>query len=187
MSTVEVGDDQVEHKSLFRPALGWPFSAVGAPDFHLLGKRVKDTVTLPDPAVILEAHEEHEEQAGVSNVFDRSDECPSENLYRHWIATEFSAAVQSGSPPPRQKQGNSERDNYYVNTGYAIRTLREELPNMFYKKLNFDIYRYGQIFHNCAQCLTRMILERVILYASVASRLRNYSLFRTWVSRNLCF
>lgn len=34
------------------------------------------------------------------------------------------------------------KPEYYVNTGYAIRTLREEMPELFYRELSFDIYRF---------------------------------------------
>ena len=61
-------------------------------------------------------------------------------LYESWLSTRFSTALQS-SPPPRQKQESRLGDDYYVNVGYAIRTLREELPSMFYKPLTYDIYR----------------------------------------------
>lgn len=158
LRTVEVNDNDVEQKSVFRPPLGWAFSAVG--DFHPLGKSVKG---LPDPGAILEGQGE---EAGVSpHVFDGNQDSPSRNLYRHWIATEFSAAVQSGSPPPRQKQEKSERDNYYVNTGYAIRTLREELPNMFYQKLNFDIYRDDITFRDPMNVFSGIDNYKLIFWA----------------------
>jgi hypothetical protein len=48
---------------------------------------------------------------------------------------------ESVTPPSKQKQESSERDNFYVNCGSAIRNLREELPALFYKDLNYDIYR----------------------------------------------
>lgn len=35
-----------------------------------------------------------------------------------------------------------ERQNYHVNTGYAIRALRQEFPELFYRELSFDIYRF---------------------------------------------
>lgn len=59
----------------------------------------------------------------------------------------LSAAVQS-TPPPRQKQEESEKQDFYVNIGYAIRTLREELPTMFYKDLTYDIYREDIVFRD---------------------------------------
>ncbi|RYR75163.1 hypothetical protein Ahy_A02g009839 isoform B [Arachis hypogaea] len=40
----------------------------------------------------------------------------------------------------RLSKEDEEKQNYYVNLGYAIRTLREEFPDLFYKELSFDIY-----------------------------------------------
>ncbi|XP_024388294.1 uncharacterized protein [Physcomitrium patens] len=48
---------------------------------------------------------------------------------------------ESVTPPSRQKQESSGKDDFYVNCGAAIRNLREELPALFYKDLNYDIYR----------------------------------------------
>jgi hypothetical protein len=65
----------------------------------------------------------------------------------------LSVASQS-TPPPRQKQESSERDNFYANSGSAIRTLREELPCLFYKDLSFDIYRYPlDLINSFALCV----------------------------------
>jgi hypothetical protein len=44
-------------------------------------------------------------------------------------------------PPSPQKQESPEQDNFHVNCGSAIRSLRDELPALFYKDLNYDIYR----------------------------------------------
>eukprot|EP00270_Netrium_digitus_P008796 TRINITY_DN2645_c0_g2_i2.p1 TRINITY_DN2645_c0_g2~~TRINITY_DN2645_c0_g2_i2.p1 ORF type:complete len:348 (-),score=60.01 TRINITY_DN2645_c0_g2_i2:271-1314(-) len=63
-------------------------------------------------------------------------------------ATSFSSALLQSAPPPRQKQESEHRDDYYVNVGYAIRTLREELPTLFYRKLTFDIYRNDITFRD---------------------------------------
>ncbi|KAM7276779.1 hypothetical protein ACFE04_018645 [Oxalis oulophora] len=41
----------------------------------------------------------------------------------------------------KSREEAEEKENYYVNMGYAIRTLREEFPELFYKELTFDIYR----------------------------------------------
>lgn len=145
-TSVQVDDDNSEPESVFRPPLGWPFSGVPPRDLNLLGEKVSKVEVSEPPA----PEEEGQQEISVSDVFEHNGR-PGENLYRHWIATEFRAAVQSGSPPPRQKEEKqAERDNYYVNTGYAIRTLREELPNLFYRRLNFDIYRYlFPLSHDC--------------------------------------
>ncbi|GFS38764.1 DUF2358 family protein [Actinidia rufa] len=47
---------------------------------------------------------------------------------------------------PKQSKEEEEKQNYHVNTGYAIRTLREEFPELFYKELSFDIYRDDIVF-----------------------------------------
>ena len=56
-----------------------------------------------------------------------------------------SVAVQSLLPYSKQSQEDPEKEkDFHVNVGYAIRTLREELPNMFYKELTYEIYRYAK-------------------------------------------
>ncbi|GJN35765.1 hypothetical protein PR202_gb24570 [Eleusine coracana subsp. coracana] len=62
----------------------------------------------------------------------------------------FSVPETPSEPPPAtaaERPRNNEGDNeeakrqYYVNMGHAIRTLREELPVVFYREPSFDIYR----------------------------------------------
>lgn len=36
---------------------------------------------------------------------------------------------------------NNQKDNFYVNLGLAVRTLREDMPLLFTKDLNCNIYR----------------------------------------------
>ncbi|KAG5100864.1 hypothetical protein JHK82_045916 [Glycine max] len=57
---------------------------------------------------------------------------------------QFSVPVKQGSK--QSKEEEEEKQNYYVNVGYAIRTLREEFPDLFYKELSFDIYRDDIVF-----------------------------------------
>ena len=52
---------------------------------------------------------------------------------------QFSAPVKRGSKPSKEEE---EKQNFYVNVGYAIRALREEFPGVFYRELSYDIYRY---------------------------------------------
>lgn len=47
------------------------------------------------------------------------------------------------APLGDQKQ---QHDDFYVNIGLAVRTLREDMPLLFAKDLNYDIYRY---FRTC--------------------------------------
>lgn len=52
---------------------------------------------------------------------------------------QFSAPVKEET---KQSKEEKEKQNYYVNMGVAIRTLREEFPELFYRELSFDIYRF---------------------------------------------
>ncbi|KAK7285836.1 hypothetical protein RJT34_20618 [Clitoria ternatea] len=53
---------------------------------------------------------------------------------------QFSAVVKQES---KEKE---EKGDYYVNMGYAIRSLREDFPSLFYRELSFDIYRDDIVF-----------------------------------------
>ncbi|KAJ1413812.1 hypothetical protein SESBI_19306 [Sesbania bispinosa] len=44
------------------------------------------------------------------------------------------------------KAEEEEKQNYCVNMGYAIRTLREDFPSLFYRELCFDIFRDDIVF-----------------------------------------
>ncbi|KAL3517231.1 hypothetical protein ACH5RR_024133 [Cinchona calisaya] len=60
---------------------------------------------------------------------------------------QFSAPVKPpSSTQSKEEEEEEEKRNYYLNTGYAIRTLREELPALFYKEFSFDIYRDDIVF-----------------------------------------
>ena len=43
---------------------------------------------------------------------------------------------------PQDKQQQQPKDEFYLNLGLAVRTIREDLPLVFVKDLNYDIYRY---------------------------------------------
>jgi hypothetical protein len=51
------------------------------------------------------------------------------------------APAESPAATQRPEDDGEERRRYYVNMGYAIRTLREELPDVFYEQPSLDIYR----------------------------------------------
>ncbi|URE43981.1 hypothetical protein MUK42_32774 [Musa troglodytarum] len=62
------------------------------------------------------------------------------------------AGASSASPPSRsvtpqqQTDDGDERHSYYVNMGYAIRTLREDFPDTFQREPNFGIFRDDIVF-----------------------------------------
>ncbi|MED6111292.1 hypothetical protein PIB30_051146 [Stylosanthes scabra] len=45
-----------------------------------------------------------------------------------------------------RKEEEEEKQKYYVNMGYAIRTLREDFPQIFFKEPSFDVYRDDIVF-----------------------------------------
>ncbi|CAL9097838.1 unnamed protein product [Musa textilis] len=59
------------------------------------------------------------------------------------IAGASSASPPSHSVTPQQQTDDGdERHSYYVNMGYAIRTLREDFPDTFQREPNFGIFRF---------------------------------------------
>uniref|UniRef100_A0A0D9UYE6 Uncharacterized protein n=1 Tax=Leersia perrieri TaxID=77586 RepID=A0A0D9UYE6_9ORYZ len=61
----------------------------------------------------------------------------------------FSVPVTPSESPAAARQreeDEEERRRYYLNMGYAIRTLREELPDLFFKEPSFDIFRDDIVF-----------------------------------------
>lgn len=53
---------------------------------------------------------------------------------------EKSSGAQDNGPKDAQDK-QKEKDDFYVNLGLAVRTLREDIPQIFTKDLNYDIYR----------------------------------------------
>lgn len=53
---------------------------------------------------------------------------------------QFSSLVKESSEEEKEKQ------KYYVNMGDAIRTLREEFPQLFYKDFTYSIYRFFLLY-----------------------------------------
>lgn len=96
----------------------------------------------------------------------------------------FNVAVQS-MPPPTQEQEDSDKHNYYVNIGYAIRTLREELPTMFYKELTYDIYREDILFQNpmnafCGLDNYKLFVRALCFYGRIFFKALWVDILRIW-------
>ncbi|OIW21688.1 hypothetical protein TanjilG_08091 [Lupinus angustifolius] len=53
---------------------------------------------------------------------------------------------QFSIPLKEESKEEKEKQNYYVNMGYAIRTLREDFPQIFCREPRFDIYRDDIVF-----------------------------------------
>lgn len=63
------------------------------------------------------------------------------------------AAVQD-KPGPAQISAKKKRDEFHLNVGIAVRTLREDIPALFYRDLDYDIFRF----------LSRISRVRVFLF-----------------------
>ncbi|GFP91465.1 hypothetical protein PHJA_001290500 [Phtheirospermum japonicum] len=63
-----------------------------------------------------------------------------------WVYEQVKQSEPTPFPSIKTKDEERKKHDYYVNTGYAIRTIREEFPELFYKELSFDIYRDDIVF-----------------------------------------
>lgn len=61
------------------------------------------------------------------------------------LREQFSAQPAKPSATKMSKDEEQRRD-FYLNTGYAIQTLREEFPILFLREITFDIYRDDIVF-----------------------------------------
>nr|GMD64943.1 uncharacterized protein LOC109185179 [Ipomoea batatas] len=62
------------------------------------------------------------------------------------LCDSFSAAMAEPAtafPSIKPSKEEEQKQDYYLNMGYAIRTIREDFPALFYRELSFDIYRFG--------------------------------------------
>eukprot|EP01024_Parvocaulis_polyphysoides_P072905 TRINITY_DN9321_c0_g2_i1.p1 TRINITY_DN9321_c0_g2~~TRINITY_DN9321_c0_g2_i1.p1 ORF type:complete len:234 (-),score=18.84 TRINITY_DN9321_c0_g2_i1:588-1229(-) len=50
--------------------------------------------------------------------------------------------------PPKERLQNVKQDDFYANLGDAVRTLRYEIPLLFYRDLTYDIYREDVVFRD---------------------------------------
>ncbi|CAK9165643.1 unnamed protein product [Ilex paraguariensis] len=86
--------------------------------------------------------------------------------------TSFSSSTLS-PPPVRVAQLNQapgapnkqHRNDFYVNLGLAVRTLREDLPLLFTKDLNYDIYRDDITFVDPLNTFTGIENYKLIFWA----------------------
>ncbi|KAI3466300.1 hypothetical protein Pfo_022963 [Paulownia fortunei] len=79
-------------------------------------------------------------------------------------------------PPPRgvvlvnrtsggQDKKQDQRNDFYVNLGLAVRTLREDMPLIFTKDLNYDIYRDDITFRDPLNTFTGIENYKLIFWA----------------------
>lgn len=73
--------------------------------------------------------------------------------------------AQVKTPPGAQDNKQHERDDFYVNLGLAVRTLREDLPRLFTRDLNYDIYRDDITFVDPLNTFTGIENYKLIFWA----------------------
>ncbi|WZY91422.1 hypothetical protein YC2023_063751 [Brassica napus] len=82
------------------------------------------------------------------------------------LFVKFSApVVKEDCEISTKKEEEENKQNYYVNMGHAVRCLREELPSLFYKEPNFDIYRDDIVLRDPINTFTGIDNYKSILWA----------------------
>lgn len=82
-----------------------------------------------------------------------------------WILSDVTGTRNSAATSVKPSKEDEEKQNYYVNTGNAIRTLREEFPELFYRDLTFDIYRDDIVFKDPLNTFVGIENYKSILWA----------------------
>ncbi|RDX91200.1 hypothetical protein CR513_26840, partial [Mucuna pruriens] len=66
---------------------------------------------------------------------------------------------------PQDMQQHQPKDEFYLNLGLAVRTIREDLPFIFIKDLNYDIYRDDITFMDPLNTFTGIEKYKLIFWA----------------------
>uniref|UniRef100_A0A5B6ZH83 NTF2-like domain-containing protein n=1 Tax=Davidia involucrata TaxID=16924 RepID=A0A5B6ZH83_DAVIN len=82
-------------------------------------------------------------------------------------------------------QDNQQRNDFYLNLGLSVRTLREDLPSLFTKDLNYDIYRDDITFVDPLNTFTGIENYKLIFWAlrfhgKILFREISLEVFRVW-------
>ncbi|KAL3820893.1 hypothetical protein ACJIZ3_006798 [Penstemon smallii] len=99
-------------------------------------------------------------------------------------------------PPPRgvaqvnrtsgsQDKKEDQRNDFYVNLGLAVRTLREDLPSIFAKDLNYEIYRDDITFKDPLNTFTGIEKYKLVFWAlrfhgRILFRDISFDILRVW-------
>jgi hypothetical protein len=87
--------------------------------------------------------------------------------------------VQLGNEPPKQKQNKERHDDFYANVGDAIRTLRDDIPDLFGEDLNCaslfpDIASFHASFRASlnASCALALVVRNSSACRGIAHQMR---------------
>lgn len=120
-----------ELERLFRAVQTWPLVSV----------RVGDTSQQQQPPPSAAAPPTPSEQAcqltALSHSAQRQVGASTERLVVVPVPTTvLQVQLGNGPEPPKQKQNKERHDDFYANVGDAIRTLRDDIPDLFRDDLN---------------------------------------------------
>ncbi|KAG1365110.1 hypothetical protein COCNU_12G001100 [Cocos nucifera] len=106
-------------------------------------------------------------------------------------ATREKPPALHGKPPAalhetkKKSEKNSDKDDFYLNLGLAVRTLRDDLPSLFSKDLNYGIYRDDitfidplNTFHGIENY--KLIFWALRLHGRILFREIGLKIFRVW-------
>ncbi|CAN1155623.1 hypothetical protein LINPERPRIM_LOCUS11504 [Linum perenne] len=80
--------------------------------------------------------------------------------------TSPSGSSASTTPSPTiSPSPNNQRNDFYVNLGLAVRTLREDVPSVFVRDLNYDIYRDDITFRDPTNTFTGISNYKLLFWA----------------------
>ncbi|XP_051132583.1 uncharacterized protein LOC127252451 [Andrographis paniculata] len=82
-----------------------------------------------------------------------------------WLYGQVKEGETAPFPSTKDKEDERKKQDYYVNTGYAIRNLREEFPELFYRELSFDIYRDDIVFKDPVNAIAGIENYKSIFWA----------------------
>lgn len=81
--------------------------------------------------------------------------------------------------------GNGHKSEFYLNLGLAVRTLRDDLPSLFVRDLNYDIYREDIVFIDPLNTFHgienyRLIFWAVKFHGKILFKEITLRIFRVW-------
>lgn len=144
---------------------------------------------LSSPSPVLLQHLQFKDKSSSSpTCIFHTQTCSSLTTAQH-----VSSATKLDSPPNRVSQINQaptggqkhQNDDFYVNLGLAVRTLREDMPLLFTKDLNYDIYRDDITFVDPLNKFTGIENYKLIFWAlrfhgKILFRDISLEIYRVW-------
>ncbi|XP_019424708.1 PREDICTED: uncharacterized protein LOC109333636 [Lupinus angustifolius] len=97
----------------------------------------------------------------------------------------ISSSIAQVNTPQGIHDKKQPKDEFYVNLGIAIRTLREDMPLIFIKDLNYDIYRDDITFKDPLNTFTGIDKYKLIFWAlrfhgKILFREISLDVYRVW-------